>query len=211
MYVDTASYYDEFPEDAPDVCEISDMGPDLAKCQCDECLGRRPHPPTGFPWTQYDILDPNVDTDLEIHGTPHDSQHRYLLCGRYLKGFNLKTKKWGKLTSVMRLHELVLVDNDGSWIVSLDVAYCQPPKMNLRAIDTLVMPTEKKEMIKALMHKFTSADSTNAVPGSWRADFIESKGEGRVFLLHGSPGVGKTYVSFYINACDQGYGRTSEY
>lgn len=29
----------------------------------------------------------------------------------------------------------------------------------------------------------------------WKADFIENKGAGQIFLLHGSPGVGKTYTA----------------
>lgn len=76
----------------------------------------------------------------------------------------------------------------------LDVECCQPPKMNVKAIETLVMPSERKEMIRALIHKFTDSNASTG-PGSWRADFLENKGEGQIFLLHGSPGVGKTYVS----------------
>jgi hypothetical protein len=30
---------------------------------------------------------------------------------------------------------------------------------------------------------------------TWSADFIEGKGEGLTFLLHGKPGVGKTYTA----------------
>lgn len=30
---------------------------------------------------------------------------------------------------------------------------------------------------------------------AWSADFIRSKGEGQIFLLHGPPGVGKTYTA----------------
>ena len=65
----------------------------------------------------------------------------------------------------------------------------------MKAIDTLVMPTDRKDMIKALIQKFTSSESGKVPSRSWGADFIENKGEGQIFLLHGSPGVGKTYVS----------------
>ncbi|KAI1328578.1 P-loop containing nucleoside triphosphate hydrolase protein [Xylariaceae sp. FL0255] len=52
-------------------------------------------------------------------------------------------------------------------------------------------------MIKALVHRY-STDS--AVSQSWTAGFIENKGEGRIFLLHGSPGVSKTYwIAEYTN------------
>ena len=65
----------------------------------------------------------------------------------------------------------------------------------MRAIDTLVMPEERKRLIKAIVQKYTDPRFT---PGksaqTWGADFIEKKGEGQIFLLHGGPGVGKTYV-----------------
>lgn len=52
-----------------------------AKCQCEECHGRRPHPPHGFPWTHYDILNPAVE---------------YMLCDAFLQGFDLECRAWGK-------------------------------------------------------------------------------------------------------------------
>jgi hypothetical protein len=40
---------------------------------------------------------------------------------------------------------------------------------------------------------FTPGISTT----TWGADFIESKGEGQIFLLHRGQGVGKTYVKTF--------------
>ncbi|KAH7123500.1 ATPase [Dactylonectria estremocensis] len=174
VYVDLASYYAQGPDtQPPGICDISDLGEELAMCQCEDCQGYRPHPPTDFPWTRYDLLDPNVEKDLEIPGAVNGPRHRYLLCGRLLHGFDLKSRTW----------------------VKVDVACCQTPRMNVKAIDTLVMPADRKEMIKALIHKFTGPGSAATAPGSWRADFLENKGEGQIFLLHGSPGVGKTYTA----------------
>lgn len=34
----------------------------------------------------------------------------------------------------------------------------------------------------------------NKAARSWSADFIEGKGSGQIILLHGPPGVGKTYT-----------------
>ena len=66
---------------------------------------------------------------------------------------------------------------------------------NTKAIDNLVMSDEKKILIKALVHQYTDhAASGGKVATPWSADFIRNKGEGQIFLLHGSPGVGKTYV-----------------
>ena len=56
------------------------------------------------------------------------------------------------------------------------------------------MTKARKDMIKALIQKHSAVNSKQ-LPISWGADFIENKGEGQIFLLHGGPGVGKTYVS----------------
>jgi predicted ATPase with chaperone activity len=116
-----------------------------------------------------------------------------LLCDRVLPGFDLKSRSWGK----HRNHSQAL-PHDGfltPGLVQLDVAYCRPLKTNVRAIDNLVMPSERKDMIKALIQRFTSVEAIKGQHRTWAADFIENKGEGQIFLLHGSPGVGKTYVS----------------
>ena len=81
----------------------------------------------------------------------------------------------------------------------LNVSNCYDTEQNIHAIDTLVMPDEKKNMIKALVQKLAD-QSSKAPTKSWRADFIENKGEGQIFLLHGGPGVGKTFVSFHLNS-----------
>lgn len=78
---------------------------------------------------------------------------------------------------------------------SLGVAHCQPSRPSAVTFDKLVMPSERKEMIKALVHRFAASDPTKDSFKPWAADFVESKGEGKIFLLHGGPGVGKTYVS----------------
>lgn len=56
------------------------------------------------------------------------------------------------------------------------------------------MPEARKDMIKALVQKFSESGRGEKTSKSWGADFIENKGEGQIFLLHGSPGVGKTFV-----------------
>ncbi|KAK4170737.1 hypothetical protein QBC36DRAFT_370620 [Triangularia setosa] len=64
---------------------------------------------------------------------------------------------------------------------ALDVSYCFEPNINPGAIDTLVMPASRKQMIKALVQKFTSPDAGPAT--SWSADFIENTGEGHIFCF----------------------------
>ncbi|KAI0376345.1 hypothetical protein F5Y04DRAFT_285993 [Hypomontagnella monticulosa] len=173
VYVDPSSYYSQYPRNAPVVSDIDDMGEGLAKCTCEDCRGRRVHPPPGFPWASYDLIDPSVEEDLAIEATGvRDVNHRYLLCASVLWGFVLKSRDWEKL----------------------HISHCHEAKIKVTAIDTLVMPEDRKDMIKALVHKFTGP-SARSSSGAWAADFISNKGEGQIFLLHGSPGVGKTYTA----------------
>lgn len=50
-------------------------------------------------------------------------------------------------------------------------------------------------MTTTLSHRYTAAERKE---GAWSADFVQSKGEGQIFLLHGPSGVGKTYTAEYI-------------
>ncbi|KAK4145046.1 uncharacterized protein C8A04DRAFT_36176 [Dichotomopilus funicola] len=169
IYVDPASYYSQNPTAAPKICDLDDMGEGLSNCACEECYRQRPHPPTNFPWSRYDLIDPMKEKDLTMESNKHGPKHRYLICSSTLYGFALKSRTWEQL----------------------HVDKCHVPKNNAGAIDTLVMPPERKEIIKALVQKFTVSQPTK----TWGADFIESKGEGQIFLLYGSPGVGKTYYT----------------
>lgn len=78
---------------------------------------------------------------------------------------------------------------------TLDVVNCQVPRTNKQAIKSLVMPDERKELIEALVQKYSASRTEDGAIGPWRADHMENKGEGQIFLLHGAPGVGKTFVS----------------
>ncbi|KAI1125320.1 hypothetical protein F5Y10DRAFT_284378 [Nemania abortiva] len=171
VYVDSVSYYSENPSSAPEVGVIEDMGTGLSKCYCEECKGQRSHPPIGFRWATYDVLNPFRDRDLETDGLKEPRKHRYLLCNQELWGLMLKTRTWARL----------------------DIANCSVPKANTRAIENLVMPEDRKTMIKALVQRFTNDSTKPKGQRLWLADFMENKGEGQIFLLHGGPGVGKTF------------------
>lgn len=80
-------------------------------------------------------------------------------------------------------------------IEKLDIRYCEPVKPNKDPFSRLVMPEDTKLMIKALVYKYTDPRFAGGnAQQVWGADFIKNKGEGQVFLLHGGPGVGKTFV-----------------
>lgn len=62
------------------------------------------------------------------------------------------------------------------------------PQFKSNLINTLVVPPSTRDLLQSLCQKFTSETT-------WSADFIEGKGEGSIVLLHGEPGVGKTYTA----------------
>ena len=63
------------------------------------------------------------------------------------------------------------------------------PKIDADPFSNLVLEDEIKDTIEALVSNYAQMDSKVE---SWGKDFVRDKGEGRIFLLHGSPGVGKT-------------------
>lgn len=68
---------------------------------------------------------------------------------------------------------------------------------NETMIDTLVMPDERRDLIKALAQPYQQNNKGGIISPltPWTADFVKGKGEGKIFLLHGKPGVGKTYTA----------------
>ncbi|KAK5658742.1 hypothetical protein OQA88_1551 [Cercophora sp. LCS_1] len=71
----------------------------------------------------------------------------------------------------------------------LEVEHLTPIRPDPDAFKYLVLDDEIKLTVKALIGKFASDDGKLS---PWPSDFVKNKGEGRIFLLHGSPGVGKT-------------------
>lgn len=80
----------------PTIGNIDDLGEGLSVCSCDDCRGKRVHPPPGFQWVAYDLIDPKATRSLELPGGAHGNNHRYLLCSHRLFGFVFKSRKWGK-------------------------------------------------------------------------------------------------------------------
>lgn len=75
----------------------------------------------------------------------------------------------------------------------LDINHISPFQPNESAIKNLVMDDKHLKMVEVLTYKYKEKDGDRN--GPWTADFIQSKGEGQIFLLHGPPGVGKTYTA----------------
>lgn len=73
--------------------------------------------------------------------------------------------------------------------VNLHIDQVSEPKIDPDPFSNLVLEDEIKDTIEALVCNYAQRDSKVE---SWSKDFVRDKGEGRIFLLHGSPGVGKT-------------------
>lgn len=90
------------------------------------------------------------------------------------------------------------------------------PRFDNTLFGRLVMKSSTKDLIKNLVHMYIRDSSEPHKRGqqmykkisdvhrsegpkkaetSWSPDFIDGKGEGLTILLHGRPGVGKTYTA----------------
>ncbi|CAG8959320.1 hypothetical protein HYFRA_00013090 [Hymenoscyphus fraxineus] len=144
---------------------------DVQRCGCIDCKENpQRNRNSSFLWSKYDNIDPKISKTLNLEDpfTGKISRHRYLLCPKRIMGFNLKARTWDPL----------------------NVECCSNPKIKNRAIDNLVMPADRLMLIKALVKKYTDNHSLTGkgIIRPWTADFIQNKGEGQLFLLHGSPG-----------------------
>ncbi|KAJ4408463.1 hypothetical protein N0V91_003114 [Didymella pomorum] len=113
------------------------------------------------------------------------TDHQLSLCPRTIWGFVLDIRDW-RLLSLDGFRE-------AHWSTDL--------------IDSLVLKDSYKMMLQHLCRMFVQkkaaatvgprpkddSEATTITP--WAADFVENKGKGLIFLLHGKPGVGKTYTA----------------
>lgn len=81
------------------------------------------------------------------------------------------------------------VPNNRRW-ACVNLGYLKPIKPNREAFKELVLDDEVKMTVKALIGKFATEAEGRLLP--WNTGVVQNKGEGRIFLLHGTPGVGKT-------------------
>lgn len=95
------------------------------------------------------------------------SDEEIITCCCYIPGYSLELKLWG-LFPVTDITE---------------VAY------NDKAFHGLVLQEQSKKLISSLLERqdYQQEDGFD--------DLIQGKGKGLIFLLHGPPGVGKTYTA----------------
>lgn len=94
------------------------------------------------------------------------TEEDFVTCHHELRGYSLKSRRWG----------------------FFNIARVQDPAFNREAFNHLVIPEDRKKLIASLVtQKGAASDDFD--------DHIEGKGKGLVFLLHGPPGVGKTFTA----------------
>ncbi|KAI1744781.1 P-loop containing nucleoside triphosphate hydrolase protein [Xylaria scruposa] len=117
---------------------------------------------------------------ITIERTENLTPHQYFLCHFEIPAFVFKTRTWE----------------------TLHVRDFSEPRFDEGLVNHLVMEPQRKQTLKALVKCFVRTDK-NGEPlkgEPWAADFIPGKGHGLTFLLHGRPGVGKTYTAECIAA-----------
>ena len=102
-----------------------------------------------------------------VEASSNLSDEDIMTCYRFLPGYSLELKRWG-LFSVANITEVPYND---------------------KAFHGLVLPENQKKLIASLLAQQDHQDFDVF------DDLIKGKGKGLIFLLHGPPGVGKTYTA----------------
>jgi hypothetical protein len=102
----------------------------------------------------------------ELNEHLNPSDETLLICEQRMPGFSLSKKEWGFFS----------------------VAGIRPVEYNKNAFESLILPSTIKNMLASLILGQKSGTSRFD-------DFIEGKGKGLIILLHGLPGVGKTFTA----------------
>ncbi|KAJ8131685.1 hypothetical protein O1611_g1941 [Lasiodiplodia mahajangana] len=113
----------------------------------------------------------NFNIDSQIFRTASEDhlqmdEEDLMICSSVVYGYDLALKTWG----------------------IFDVADIRDVKFNSDAFGHLLLSPDKKQLISSLVMQHNKESDTFD-------DYIQGKGKGLIFLLHGPPGVGKTFTA----------------
>ncbi|KAH6676509.1 ATPase [Halenospora varia] len=140
----------------------------VTDCLCPICTKRKEEATSAKP--SFEIFAKYHGIIPERHKTL--DAHQFFLLPDKLWAFIFKTRTWERL-NVASFHE---------------------PTFEEDMIDKLVMNSTRIKTLKALAGSYIRQDihGNSLKTDPWNADFIQGKGQGKIILLHGKPGVGKT-------------------
>ncbi|KAG8157941.1 hypothetical protein KVR01_012213 [Diaporthe batatas] len=169
VMTDARQYYAENLDSTRSQLEGSDLRRWTNDCVCSVCKQRSIKLETG---TQTMFENYSKITRLRWSQL---SDHQYLLCPSEVPAFVFKSRSW----------DIFHVNN------------FRDPQFQQDMINSLVTDEERVITLKALAQSFirVNQDGDTIDRPAWTADFVKGKGTGMTFLLHGRPGVGKTYTA----------------
>jgi hypothetical protein len=171
VMIDMKTFYADNPDERPRLKSEEPKSTGVTGCYCYVCTkaGR-----------QHTTQSKVRKEPFEGYGNiPTDSgaltEHQSFLFPSRVFGFHFRTRTW----------ELIEVEN------------LEPPQFQPDILNTLVMKSGRIDMLKALSKKYVRSHDNKYERRKefWSADFIEGKGKSQIILLHGKPGVGKTYTA----------------
>lgn len=166
------AYYDKFSE-SPDLEGLkNDEIIPIRQCSCSYCESNNlinnllGHQSQ---FSEYEKLRPGSHDFVDL------TDHQKFLCEHRIYGYSLSLRTW----------------------LLLDIANVSDCKWNRSMIDDqLSIHDGDRQMIKSLVQRyFRGKSSEDGDKEQWSADFISDKGDSQIFLLHGKPGVGKTFTA----------------
>lgn len=182
-------------------------------CTCKTCQETIYQHATKPKFSDYTNVNPLIVESL--------TEHQYFLCDQMVEAFLFKLRSWRRFghpkharprTRVLTGHHVEFLHIDGF----------REATFGSGLFDNLVLKNSTKDLIKDLtqmyigdscqpvsradrglkkvtqVHKFSGQRKADT---KWSADFVEGKGEGLTILLHGRPGVGKTYTAGKCKVC----------
>ncbi|OIW32701.1 P-loop containing nucleoside triphosphate hydrolase protein [Coniochaeta ligniaria NRRL 30616] len=170
VMTDMMSYYELPQKKQPMYMNTDDLRDFISDCRCQGCEIFDKRYPKAKKTSKFQDYTWNNRS-----ARPILDDNKYLLCPYQLPVFVFGTRTW----------EMVHIKN------------LSAPRFQRNMIDTLVMDEQRRKTLASLTESFARLNHHGKAVTQelWQADFVENKGNGLIFLLHGGPGVGKTFTA----------------